>query len=88
MPAQEVEFGGHDGLVLVEEGGLVHPVDLEHLACGARRAAFRPGAARTTWSRLLMTASSGQLMRLAVRPGRYKAMGTTDRAAMVCSQSG
>jgi len=33
VPAQEVEFGRHDGLVLVEEGGVIGAVDLEDLAC-------------------------------------------------------
>jgi hypothetical protein len=34
VPAQEVEFGGHHRLVLVEEGGVVPAVDLNDLACG------------------------------------------------------
>ena len=67
---QEVELGGDDCLVLAEEGGVVGAVDLEDLALGAWRAAFSVGAARTDWSRMLTTASSGQLIRLAVLPGR------------------
>jgi hypothetical protein len=88
VAAQEVEFSGDDGLVLVEEGGVVRAADLEDLACGGPVGGLQRRCREDSLVVGVTTASTGQLMRLAVLPGRYRARGMTERAAMVCCQSG
>jgi hypothetical protein len=59
-PRQEVDFGGYDGLVLVQEGGVMHAVDLKDLTGGGGGLSSAAGAARTVGSSVLTIASSGQ----------------------------